>query len=62
MSTPDIQPGFQQVTRHHTIFQERVDDAYKIKGKRNRPYARNAVRIPERTLTSLHRPLCVQST
>ncbi len=33
MSTPSIQPGFQQVTRHHTIFQKRVDDAYKIKGK-----------------------------
>lgn len=37
MSTPGIQPGFQQVTRHHTIFQERVDDAYKIKGKLPEP-------------------------
>lgn len=37
MSTPGIQPGFQQVTRHHTILQERVDDAYKIKGKLPEP-------------------------
>lgn len=37
MSTPSIQPGFQQVTRHHTIFQKRVDDAYKIKGKLPEP-------------------------
>lgn len=37
MSTASIHPGFQQVTRHHTIFQDRVDDAYKIRGKLPEP-------------------------
>ncbi|SFU50310.1 hypothetical protein SAMN05216339_10387 [Nitrosomonas eutropha] len=37
MSIRNIQPGFRQVSSHYTIFQERVDDAYKIRRKLPEP-------------------------
>ncbi|MCC6916786.1 MAG: ATPase [Nitrosomonas sp.] len=37
MNIKHIQPGFRQVARQDTVFQERVDDVYKIKGKLPEP-------------------------
>lgn len=39
MGIPNIRPGYRQITRRDTIFQERVDDAYKVKGKLPEPTA-----------------------
>lgn len=37
MGIKHIQPGFRQVARQDTILQERIDDAYKVKGKLPEP-------------------------